>query len=46
LVQVRLYGKKLLTIDHQDYVVNAGALKKQATTSTQEARARAIVGAN
>jgi hypothetical protein len=23
LVQVRLYGKKLLTIDHQDYVVNA-----------------------
>jgi hypothetical protein len=45
LVQVRLYGKKLLTIDHQDYVVNA-AQKKEATTSTQEARARAIVGAN
>jgi hypothetical protein len=46
LVQVRLYGKKLLTIDHQDYVVNAAAQKKEATTSTQEARARAIVGAN
>lgn len=45
LVQVRLYGKKLLTIDHRDYVVNA-AQKKEATTSTQEARARAIVGAN
>jgi hypothetical protein len=24
LVQVRLYGKKILTIDHGDYVVNAG----------------------
>jgi len=24
LVQVRLYGKKVLTIDHRDYVVNAG----------------------
>src|SRR5262249_19660368 len=23
LVQVRLYGKKVLTIDHQDYAVNA-----------------------
>jgi len=45
LVQVRLYGKKRLTIDHRDYVVNAGQ-KKEATTSTHEARARAIVGAN
>ena len=27
LVQVRLYGKKVLTIDHQDYVVNAGQSK-------------------
>ena len=27
LVQVRLYGKKILTIDHQDYVVNAGQSK-------------------
>ena len=27
LVQVRMYGKKVLTIDHQDYVVNAGRSK-------------------
>jgi hypothetical protein len=27
LVQVRLYGTKVLTIDHQDYVVNAGQSK-------------------
>jgi hypothetical protein len=27
LVQVRLYGKKVLTIDHVDYVVNAGQSK-------------------
>ena len=27
LVQVRLYGKKVLTIDHRDYVVNAGQSK-------------------
>jgi hypothetical protein len=27
LVQVRLYGKKVLTIDHGDYVVNAGQAK-------------------
>ena len=27
LVQVRLYGKKVLTIDHTDYVVNAGQSK-------------------
>ena len=27
LVQVRLYGKKVLTIDHRDYVVNAGRSK-------------------
>lgn len=26
-VQVRLYGKKVLTIDHRDYVVNAGQNK-------------------
>jgi len=28
LVQVRLYGKKILTINHQDYVVNAGQSKE------------------
>ena len=27
LVQVRLQGKKVLTIDHQDYVMNAGQSK-------------------
>jgi hypothetical protein len=27
MVQVRLYGTKVLTIDHQDYVVNAGQSK-------------------
>jgi hypothetical protein len=45
LVQVRLYGKKVLTIDHQDYVVN-GAQNKEVSTPAQEARARAVVGAN
>ena len=44
-VQVRLYGKKVLTIDHQDYVVN-GAQNKELSTPAQEARARAVVGAN
>jgi len=42
-VQVRLYGKKVLTIDHQDYVVN-GAQNKEVSTPAQEARARAVVG--
>jgi hypothetical protein len=44
LVQVRLYGKKLLTIDHQDYVVNA-AQNKGPVTVAQEARAQAVAGA-
>jgi len=44
-VQVRLYGKKILTIDHQDYVVNV-AQNKEVSTPAQEARARAVVGAN
>jgi len=44
-VQVRLYGKKVLTIDHQDYVVNR-AQNKELSTPAQEARARAIAGAN
>jgi hypothetical protein len=42
---LRLYGKKVLTIDHQNYVVNA-AQNKEAATSTLEARARAVVGDN
>jgi len=44
-VQVRLYGKKVLTIDHQDYVVN-GAQNNEVSTPAQESRARAVVGAN
>jgi hypothetical protein len=36
LVQVRLYGKKILTIDHQDYVVNSGQ-SKDARTFVPEA---------
>jgi hypothetical protein len=44
LVQVRLYGKKLLTIDHQDYVVNA-AQNKGPVTVAQEARVQAVAGA-
>ncbi len=31
LVEVRLYGKKVLTIDHRDYVVNAGPSKEART---------------
>ena len=37
LVQVRLYGKKVLTIDHRDYVVNAGQ-SKDARAIAPEAR--------
>ncbi len=44
-VQVRLYGKKALTIDHQNYVVN-GAENKEASAPAQEARARTLIGAN
>jgi hypothetical protein len=44
-VQVRLYGKKVLTIDHQDYVVN-GAQDKELSTPALEARTRALIGAN
>jgi hypothetical protein len=36
LVQVRLYGKKILNIDHQDYVVNADQ-SKQARAVIPEA---------
>lgn len=44
-VQVRLYGKKALTIDHQDYSVN-GAQNKEVSMPSQEARARAVVNGN
>lgn len=36
LVQVRLYGKKVLTIDHRDYVVNA-VQNKDARATAREA---------
>jgi hypothetical protein len=43
LVQVRLYGKKMLTIDHRDYVVNA---EQNSDTLKQESRVQSIVGSN
>ena len=45
-VQVRLYGKKVLTITHQDYVVNAAQKKKEVQPLLQEASTRAVVDAN
>ncbi len=45
LVQVRMYGKKVLTIDHQDYVVNA-TQTKEGPIPVQEARARSVVDGN
>lgn len=45
LVQVRMYGKEDLTIDHQDYVVNA-AQKQEGGTPVQEARVRASANGN
>ena len=44
-VQVRLYGKKVLTIEHQNYVVNATP-SKEGRMPFQEAHARSIVGVN
>jgi hypothetical protein len=46
LVQVRLYGKKVLTIAHEDYVVNAAQNKNEGKPLVQEARARTIVDNN
>jgi hypothetical protein len=45
-IQVRLYGKKVLTITHQDYVVNAAQNKKEVQPLLQEASTRAVVDAN
>jgi hypothetical protein len=42
-VQVRIYGKKVLTIDHGDYVVNAEQNNKEEEISVQEARTRSVV---
>jgi len=44
-VQVRLYGKKVLIIDHENYVVNA-IQNKDESTSAQEARMRVAGGVN
>jgi hypothetical protein len=44
-VRVRLYGKKILTIAHQDYVVNA-AQHKEGRQLDQGARARTDVDGN
>lgn len=41
-VQVRLYGKKVLTIEHENYVVNA-VPDKERLTPVQEARSRDII---
>jgi hypothetical protein len=41
-VQVRLYGRKILTIDHQHYVVNA-AQNQEGRPPVQEASARGVV---
>ena len=42
LVQVRLYGKKILKIDHRNYVVNAG----QNTNARSPARETAVTQTN
>ena len=44
-VQVRLYGKKVLTIEHQNYVVNAEQ-NKDRSMPTQEDRTRVAMSAN
>lgn len=40
-VDVRLYGKKVLTIEHQNYVVNADQ-QKEGRTAVEQARALAM----
>ena len=45
-VRVRLYGKKILTIAHQDYVVNGTQNKREGRPLVQEARALAGVDGN
>ena len=44
-VEVRLYGKKVLTIEHQNYVVNA-AKKNEGLTAVEQARAQAVPEVN
>lgn len=43
-VHVKLYGRKVLTIDHQDYVLNRSG-NREASTPAQEALARTVIGA-
>ena len=43
-VHVRLYGKKILKINHQDYVLNR-LQNKEASAAAEEARAQTIMGA-
>ena len=45
LVRIRLYGKKLLTIDHQNYVVN-GVESTQKSAPASEAHTRTMIGSN
>jgi hypothetical protein len=42
LVQVRMYGKKILKIEHRNYVVNAG----QSTNARSTARGTPLIQAN
>src|SRR5262245_62095455 len=44
-VQIRLYGKKILTIAHENYVVN-GASNKETATNTRQAHTQSTMGAN
>ena len=44
-VQVRLYGKKVLTIEHQNYVVN-GSQNREASNPGRMAGAQSVVAAN
>src|SRR5262249_23379019 len=45
-VQVRFYGKKILRIAHENYVVNAAVQNKERGQLVQEARARPVVENN
>jgi hypothetical protein len=44
-VQVRLYGEKVLTIEHQNYVVN-GTENREASNPSQIPQAQSVVTAN
>ena len=44
LVQVRMYGKKMLTIDHQDYIVKGVGPANNEFTTASEARTPSVIG--